>query len=174
MSHTHLKWPGLTSCNTLIIRVDRSDFGIKASPVEYSGKTFIPKQEAHITVLGSDTGTHLRQQFTSNPLTEQQATQAFESTDWSYIKTNDLRHLSRTNSDPGGVDKTEESIVMLLEMDGMAEFYAKLKTFCLIDKDHPVPPPHVTLYTRNCDLGIGVHSESELIKLTCGHVDELA
>ena len=174
MSHAQLNWPGLTSRNTLIIRVDKSDFDIKSTPIEYSGRTLIPKQEAHITLLGSDLGTHLQQLFTDNPLVEQQVRQAFESTDWSYTKTHDLRHLVRENSELTGVDKTEESIIMRLEMGGMAEFYTQLKKLGLIHKDHPVPPPHVTLYTRNCDPGIGVHSESELIKLTCGHVDELA
>lgn len=165
-------WPGLTSRNTLIIRVDRCDFGIKSTPVVYSGRTFFPKREAHITVLGSDLGAHLQQQFTNNRLVERQVKQAFESTDWCYTKTHDLRHLVRENNDLPGLDKTEESIIMLLEMGGMAEFYTKLKRLGLIHNDHPVPPPHVTLYTRNCDLGIGVHSETELIKLTSEHIDK--
>jgi hypothetical protein len=172
MSRTQMSWPDSTSRNTLIIRVDKNDFGIKSTPIEYSGRTFIPKQEAHITVLGSELGTHLRQQFTNNPLVEQQVKLAFESTDWCYTKTHDLRHLARENSELAGEDKTEESIIMLLEMGGMAEFHTKLKKLGLIRHENPVPPPHVTLYTRNCDLGIGVHSESELIKLTCEHVDE--
>jgi len=50
-------------------------------------------------------------------------------------------------------------------MEGMAEFYAQLKILGVINNDHPVPPPHVTLYTRNCDLGIGIHSNAELSKL---------
>ena len=173
MTHAQLNWPGLTSCNTLIIRVDKSDFGIESKPIEYSGRTFIPKQEAHISVLGSDLGTHLQQQFTNNPFAEQQVKQAFENTEWSYIITHDLRHLVRENSELTGIDKTEESIIMLLEMSGMAEFYSKLKTLGLIDKDQPVPPPHITLYTRNCDPGIGVHSESELITLTREYIDKL-
>jgi hypothetical protein len=172
MSFAQLNWPGLTSLDTLIIRVDRSDFGIKSTPIEYSDRTFIPKQEAHITVLGSELGAHLQQQFSKNSLVEQQVKQAFESTDWSYSTTQDLRHLVRKNAELTGMDKTEESIIMRLEMGGMAEFYAKLNKLGLIRKDHPVPPPHVTLYTRNCDLGIGVHSETELIKLTSEHIDK--
>ena len=174
ISHAQLKWPGFTAYNTLIIRVDKSEFGIKSKPIEYSGKAFMPKQEAHITVFGSDLGTHLQQQFTNNPLAEQHVRQAFESTDWCYTKTRDLRHLVRENTDLTGIDKTEETLIMRVEMDGMTEYYTRLKTLGLINKSHPVPPPHVTLYTRNCDLGIGVHSESELIKLTCEHVDKLA
>jgi hypothetical protein len=172
MSFAQLNWPGLTSLNTLIIHVDRNDFGIKSTPIEYSGRTFIPKQEAHITVLGSDLGTHLQQLFTNNSLVEQQVKRAFESTDWSYTKTHDLRHLVRKNAELTGMNNTEESIIMRLKMGGMAEFYAKLKKLGLIRKDQPVPPPHVTLYTRNCDAGIGVHSESELTSLTCELIDQ--
>jgi hypothetical protein len=171
--HAQPIWPGLTSRNTLIIRVDKSDFGIGSTPIRYSGKRFIPKQEAHITVLGSTLGSQLLQQFVNNTFAEQQVRQAFESTDWCYTKTHDLRHLARKNPELTGADKTEESIIMRLEMGGMEEFYTRLKSLGLINKDQPVPPPHVTLYTRNCDLGIGVHSESELIKLTRKHMDKL-
>jgi len=173
LPHAQLKWPGFTCYNTLIISVDKSEFGIQSKPIEYSGKAFIPKQEAHITVFGSELGTHLLQQFINNPLAEQQVKQAFESTDWCYTKTHDRRHLVRENIEPGGIDRTEESIIMRVKMDGIAEFFSRLKTHGLIHNDQPVPPPHVTLYTRNCDLGIGVHSESELIKLTCEYVDNL-
>ena len=51
-------------------------------------------------------------------------------------------------------------------MRGMARFYAKLRERDLIDNALPVPPPHVTLYTFNCDTGIGVPSEAELDALT--------
>jgi hypothetical protein len=166
MSHTQLKWPGFTTYNTLIISVDKHEFGIKSEPVRYSGKTFIPKPEAHITVFGSALGTQLLQLFMNNPQLEQQVRQAFESTDWSYRKTRDWRHLARKNTALTGTNTTEESIIMLIEMEGMAEFYAKLESLDLINAGHPEPPPHVTLYTRNCDLGIGIHSDNELSKLS--------
>ena len=166
MSHAQLKWPGFTAYNTLIIDVDKHEFGIKAEPIEYSGSAFSPKRETHITVLGTELGSHLNQLFMSNPHLEQQVTQAFESTDWSYTKTGDLRHIVRENTELTGMNMTEESIIMLIEIKGMAEFYAQLKILGVINNDHPVPPPHVTLYTRNCDLGIGIHSDVELSKLS--------
>ena len=173
MPGKHLNWPGFTPYNTLIISVDKHDFGIKPESIEYSDKTFAPKQEAHITVLGSEHGLDLLQQFINNPDLEQRVQQAFESTDWSYTKTRDLRHLVRENTERSGKNTTEETIIMLLEMEGMTAFYTQLKTHGLVNKDHPVPPPHVTLYTRNCDLGIGVYSESELSELTCEYIDGL-
>ncbi|MGD8581453.1 MAG: hypothetical protein PVF06_02360 [Gammaproteobacteria bacterium] len=166
-----LKWPGLSGENTLIISVDKQDFAIKPQALQYNGRIFVPKQEAHVTVWGSELGTKLLQQFIQHPELEQKIRMAFENTDWSYQKTSDLRHLARKKAIPGKDDITEETIIMLIKMEGMAVFYSKLKDLGLIGKDHPVPPPHVTLYTRNVDLGIGVDSESELAELSRGHVD---
>ena len=171
MSFQHLKWPGLTEENTLIISVDKEDFGIKPESLQYDCKIFVPKQEAHVTVFGSELGTILLQQFIQHPELEQGVHDAFESTDWSYQKTSDLRHLARTKAGPNADDITEESIIMLIKMEGMSIFYRKLKELGLIDDDYPVPPPHVTLYTRNIDRGIGVDSEKELAELNHGRVD---
>jgi len=162
----HLVWPGISVDNTLIIPVDKSEFGIQTSPLELAGKIFKPKREAHITVFGSSVGTSLLQQIRFKPEIEQQISHAFENTDWSYKKTTDFRHLVRTCTGPYAADTTEESIIILLEMEGMTSFYQSLKALELIDNDLPVPPPHVTLYTFNCDRGIGVPSQNQLVKLT--------
>ena len=168
-----ISWPGLTEVNTLIINVDKKDFGIQKTPLEIAHRLFIPKQETHITIFGSGLGAQLRQQFTLRPELEHEVARAFESTDWSYRKTTKFRHLVKT-SGASTVQTVEESIVMLLNLDGMAVFYDKLKSLELIPDDHPVPPPHVTLYTRNCDTGIGIHSEDELTALTKAHLQKLA
>ena len=116
MSHAQLKWPGFTAYNTLIIDVDKHEFGIKAEPIEYSGSTFIPKREAHITVLGTELGSRLHQLIISNSHIEHQVRQAFESTDWSYTKTGDLRESAGENTELAGMNVTEESIIMLVEI----------------------------------------------------------
>jgi hypothetical protein len=168
-----LMWPGLTTVDTLIIKVDKHDFDIRSKPVEFANKTFIPKQEAHITIFGSSLGTEFIQQFAQQPEKERAVRQAFESTDWSYKKTTDLRHLVRKRSVASSFDIEQESIIMLLVMDGMETFYNKLRSLDLIPGDYPVPSPHVTLYTRNCDQGIGFHSEDELTALTKEHLQKL-
>ena len=166
----HFIWPGISPDSTLIIPVDRNEFGIQASPVELAGKIFKPKREAHITVFGSSVGRALRQQIARKPEIEKQLSLAFENTDWSYKKTTDLRRLARACTGQSAADATEESIIILLEMEGLTSFYENLKTLHLIDSDLPVPPPHVTLYTLNCDKGIGVHSQQELSELTRQHL----
>lgn len=158
-----LKWPGLGPLNTLVISVDRHGFGIGQEPVNYAGKQFQPKQEAHITVLGSTLGSRLSQQFDHDSGIELKVRQAFEDIDWHYKKTSDLHHLVRQQTSDSDV---EESIIMMIRMDGMTVFYQYLMALGLISADYPVPPAHVTLYTRNCDRGIGVHSDAELTELT--------
>ena len=44
----------------------------------------------------------------------------------------------------------------------------------LRDSGLPVPPPHVTLYTYNCDAGIGVHSEDALYEITSERIGKPA
>ena len=162
----YLNWPGISADNTLIIPLNKSEFGIGTFTVELAGKAFKPKQEAHITVFGASVGTALLSQITDKPEIEQQVSSAFENTDWTYKKTIDFRHLVRSCIGPNATGETEESIIILLEMEGMASFYQSLKALDLIDNDLPVPPAHVTLYTFNCDEGIGVHSQKELAELT--------
>jgi hypothetical protein len=171
MLPAQLKWPGLTDKNTLIISVDKQDFGITAETLRYDGRVFLPKQETHITVFGSELGSRLLQQLMQRPALEQKVHEAFESTDWSYRQTPELHHLARNKTTPGKDSSTEETIVMLIEMEGMTIFYSKLRKLGLIGKDRPVPPPHVTLYTRNIDQGIGIDSEKELAELSRGRVD---
>lgn len=163
-------WPGLGPLNTLVISIDRHEFGIGPEPVDYAGKLFLPKQEAHITIFGSALGSRLSQQFDHDSGLEQKVRQAFEYIDWCYEKTSDLRHLVRQQTDDSDI---EESIVMLIRMDGITVFYKRLMALGLISADHPVPPAHVTLYTRNCDRGIGVNSDAELTELTRGTVEHL-
>ena len=161
----HIEWPGLTDENTLIISIDTSEFDLRPEGIEIAGKLFKPKQETHITVLGSTAGSTLSHKITGEPANEEMVRNAFESTDWSYRRTTDLRHLVRTGAE-ADADTSEESIIVLLEMNGMAQFHQQLKLLNFIDSDLPLPPAHVTLYTFNCDGGIGVHSERQLEELT--------
>ena len=166
MSSAHLKWPGLSATSTLVISVDRNRFGILPGPLEFHGRIFKPKQETHITVFGSTTGTAVLRSMQRDPAMENRIIEAFESTDWSWTITGDYRHLARSAKSPASALATEDSIIVLIEMNGMQSFYDMLKVLGVLDRHLPVPPPHVTLYTSNCDTGIGVHSIDELEQLT--------
>ena len=55
---------------------------------------------------------------------------------------------------------------MLIDMPGVTTFYQRLKKPGLIPEVTPIPPAHVTLYTYNCPLGIGVPSNKVLASLS--------
>ena len=162
----HIQWPGFSTSNTLVIPVDKREFNIGPSPLKFAGRVFKPKPETHITVFGSSVGAALLQKISNDPDVERKIILAFEDTDWSYEHTSDLRRLVRESARHGGEEPAEQSIIMLVKMAGLADFYQKLKALGLLDIGHPLPPPHVTLYTYNCDTGIGVHSAEELSSLT--------
>ena len=166
MVDPHPRWPGFSDSLTLIIDVDKSEFNIAAGPIDFDGKAFKPKRETHVTVFGSATTESVMERMRQNPESESALIQAFENTDWSYTITPDYRHLVRPACEYAFTGGTEESIIVLIAMNGMAWFYAELKRLALIDADLPVPPPHVTLYTYHCDVGIGIPSEAELAALT--------
>ena len=123
---------------TLVISVDRHQFGILPGPLEHNGRVFKPKQETHITVFGSTTGAAVRTSVQGD----------------------------------AGITATAAQQHVAFDMKGMKTFYDELKALGVLARDLPVPPPHVTLYTSNCDTGIGVHSEDELERLTRTCLDE--
>jgi hypothetical protein len=166
MFDPYQKWPGFSDNLTLIINVDKSEFGIRHGAIDFDGRPFRPKQETHITVLGTAPVSSLLEKIQQDPGVEGVLIRAFEQTDWSYTVTADYRHLVRPATGGESAGTTEESIIVLVEMEGMARFYAILKKLALVDSDLPVPPPHVTLYTFNCDTGIGVPSDGDLDTLT--------
>ena len=169
MREVHEKWPGFSASHTLIISIDSCEFGLQPDGLVFDEKPFKPKPETHITIFGTAICERLLHRMQLDPATEDRLIQAFEATDWSYTTTDDYRHLARTATDNG--DRTEESIIVLLKMKGISDFYDNLKQQDLIDDETPLPPPHVTLYTYNCDTGIGVPSASELDRLSHSRID---
>ncbi len=169
MLEVYEKWPGFSSSHTLIISVDKDEFGLQPNALKFDDKPFKPKPETHITVFGNAVCETLLMKIQLDPALGDRLIQTFEETDWSYTTTEDYRHLVRVTTD--GSATTEESIIVLLEMKGMEDFYRKLKQMNLIDDETPVPPPHVTLYTCNCDTGIGIPSTSDLETLSRQRID---
>ena len=173
MSNGIIKWPGFSSTSALIIDVDRQMLGIKLEKIRYSDKVFKAKQELHITILGSSLGNMLLDQISRSPDIEHQLHEVFEHIDWTYRTTNEYRHLSREVLDQNNELMTEETIILLVDIRGMRDFYSELKSMKLIPDNQPVPPAHITLYTCNCDKGIGIPDESKLADLTRKHVEPI-
>jgi hypothetical protein len=146
-----LKWPGFNEKRTVIIGLSTKSFCIAEKTIEVYGDAFTPKDELHVTLIGTKPGSIILHEIKQNKTIDKLLEKAFEEIDWSFRLTGPVHILSRKK---GKV--VQKSIVMLIEMHGVAEFYGRLSELDLIAAETPVPPPHVTMYTHNCPPGIAV------------------
>jgi hypothetical protein len=154
-------WPGFNAKGAVIIDLAPASFCLAENAIAIDGEYFEPKDELHVTVIGTELGVVLQEKINSDRTVEMLLAKTFEAIDWSFTQTGPVHLLCRVKD-----AVVEQSIIMLLEMHGVKRFYAQLKTFGLIAVDTPVPPAHVTLYTQNCSYGIGVPSEYVLKRLS--------
>jgi hypothetical protein len=169
-----LIWQRFTEKGTVIIPLSSEGFGISNERVELDGFVFEPKTEVHITIIGTELGQRLQEKVALFPEVEAVIKKAFEETDWSFEKTGPIHLLSRdkekTDVDGRVETVTEKSIILMLDMPGLRFFYSRLRELDLVEDRHPVPPPHVTMYTHKNPVGMGVPSDESLAKLSQGIV----
>ena len=156
-----LKWPGFNAKGNVLIDLEAELFCLAEIPVLVQGEHFSPKDELHVTLIGEKVGLILQNEIRRDPETNKVLERVFEGIDWSFEKTGPVHILSRSNK-----GTLQKSIIMLLNMPGMTALYEQLKSLGLIPYKTPLPPPHVTLYTHNCPLGIGVPSDEVLNTLS--------
>lgn len=156
-----LKWPGFNEKGTVIIELEAEIFCIAKNTINVLGKSFIAKDEFHVTLIGTQAGLIILDKIKYNKAINKLLEKTFESIDWSFKQTGSVNILSRKKG-----RTVQKSIIMLLEMPGVAEFYRQLRTSGLFGPETPVPPAHVTLFTHNCPLGIGVSGDEVLKQLT--------
>ena len=156
-----LSWPGFNKKGTVLIGLSPESFCMAKETINLHGESFIAKDELHVTLIGSKHGSiilaRIKQDKTINKLLKKR----FEEIDWSFKQTGPVHILSRSVE-----EVVESSIIFLIEMPGVTAFYDQLKTLGLIDSKTPLPPPHVTIYTHNCPLGIGVPDDETLNRLS--------
>ena len=156
-----LKWPGFNAKGTVIIELEAETFCIAKNTINVLGKSFIAKDEFHVTLIGTQAGLIILDKIKYNKAINKLLEKTFESIDWSFKQAGSVNILSRKKG-----RALQKSIIMLLEMPGVAEFYRQLRTAGLFGPETPVPPAHVTLFTYNCPLGIGVSGDEVLKQLT--------
>lgn len=153
-----LKWPGFNEEGSVIIELSIDTFCLAKSSVVIADELFDPKDELHVTLIGTELGLMLQRKIKQGQVNEELLQQSFEATDWTFKQTGPLHMLSRTR---GSVNQM--SIILLIAMPGLQTFYHQLKQLGIIDAATPLPPAHITLYTQNCANGIGVANE-EILK----------
>jgi len=152
-----LKWPGFSDDGTVLIELSPETFCLAKHAVDIGGEYFVAKEELHITLVGSKLGSMILNKIKSDRTINNLLKNTFEEINWSYQATDIVHILSRLKD-----GLIEKSIILPLDMPGLAGFYDQLKLHGIIDTVTPIPPAHVTLYTHNCPLGIGVSSYEDL------------
>ena len=157
----HLIWPGFNDNDTVLIDMSNEPFYLPNAAFYINGQHFVRKDELHVTLLGSELGRALRDRQATESDTEDNIKAIFEAIDWSYRQSGPIHQLSRQQG-----DVRQDSFIMLIDMPGMKVFYDALIEKGYIEKDIPLPPAHVTLYTYNIPPGIGVSSRDVLEALS--------
>jgi len=156
-----LQWPGFNDEGTVIIELPQKSIRPEKMSIEVSGKLFTVKDEFHVTLIGTQLGLILLDKIKQDAAVETLLKKTFESIDWTYGQSGPVHMLSRKKG-----RNVQKSIIILIDMPGVTEFYQRVNILGLIDAETPVQPAHITLYTYNCPLGIGVPSDAALKELT--------
>lgn len=165
-----LSWPGFNEMASMIIPLDWSDFIFTPKRVRIEDARFEPKDELHITVISKRVGRTLGKKMSLDPLLAVRVTKKFEAIDWGFEPVGPVHIISRLKEKREDEQATlchEKTIILKLDMPGLADFYEALKTLNLISADTSTPPPHVTLYTLNCPTGISLANNKILDDLSC-------
>jgi hypothetical protein len=155
---------------SMIIPLEWRDFIFPDKRVCIEGEWFEPKGELHVTVISTRAGRILGGKMSQVPMMEAQVRQEFESIDWRFEPAGPVHIISRSKEKPGkepAKRRHEKTITLRLNMPGMTAFHEALKALDLISVDTLIPPPHLTLYTLNCPVGIGLANNKVLDDLTC-------
>jgi hypothetical protein len=164
-----VEWPGFSDKGTVILPVEMNEIVLPKIINHLVKGKFQQKKEFHITLLGKNLGQVVRNKIEQEPGIEKKLRKAFRAIDWSLQLTGPVHLLSRIKPSKrkGRIQAiTQKSLVILIKMQGMGQFYTVLKSLKLIPGEVPVPPPHITLYTHNCPYGIGICSTQLLQELT--------
>ena len=162
-----LPWLGFNDMGSLIIPLAWSDVPFKEKSVYVQGERFEPKDELHVTVIGKKAGSVIQKKILMDPGIESTLRQDFEEIDWSFKLGGVVHLLSREKEKPEqGEAVLEKTVLVRLQMPGMAIFYKRIKSIKLATENMAVPPPHITLYTRNSPSGISVPNDDALEDLT--------
>ncbi|TSC82308.1 MAG: Uncharacterized protein G01um101420_472 [Parcubacteria group bacterium Gr01-1014_20] len=164
---------------TLLLDLDKN----KTDPEKVRGfaeeRGLLEKDEAHVTVIGSDTAEQIMARLGDLPRGEKEEILAkiravVESIDWQFVFKPEYYYIKKEYDDPDPTDSSKiihevrESVIQLAETGNLAEFYAKLKEVTGLELE--VPMPHVTLFTTSTredkrKRGIGIYSERDFDEL---------
>lgn len=157
-------WPGWSPRDTLILPLD--DAPPQAS-IDIDGRRFEPKDELHVTLVGTALGRELRAVLGDR--LESATRPAFEALDWSPRRTGRGALIEKPGLRDDGTRGPVASIIEFVDLPALAHYHRWLGE--LLGRQLPAPPAHVTLYTHACAKGIGVPTPAALRAWRRGMLD---
>lgn len=164
----HVAWPGWTAERTLLLPIPAERWPPPTAPVLLDDIEFQPKSELHVTLVGRAVGQILQGEYGRPGVRTQTVREAFGKVHWHITRTGELLRLEKTELPGRGRGRTIGSIIELVKMPALEEFYSLLSEH--LDRDLTAPPPHVTLYTSGRAQGIAVPDQATLDRLTVREV----
>lgn len=137
---------------TLLLPVPRSRWAPPAGPVTLDGVELHPKEELHVTLIGSMLGSELRRSLAPARL-DREIAALLDRLDWSFTRTGRCLLLRKASLGEGH-RRVAHSVIECIDMPAMADFHQALGK--LLGRQLPIPPAHVTLYVAGRARGIGV------------------
>jgi hypothetical protein len=146
-----------------LLQLRKEDVGVGDAPVDFQGKTFMPKEEVHITVIGSNPGQQLAAAMAEDDALVGKMRAAVADYNWAYELKDEWYHVLR--EDEAG---PAESIIRMARVPQLEPFYRRVEVLAAVHI--PPRPAHVTLYTWNDPDGIGLATWQEFERRVTGPV----
>lgn len=138
-----------------LLELAKADVGLGDRPVTYHSKSFWPKEEVHITIIGGRLAETVACHIQTDPALAERVEQAIITPAWRYRMEDEWYHVVRDDEVARERGKgVAESIVRMAMVPALPGFYRRLEQ--LLDVTIPERPAHVTLYTWNDPRGIGL------------------
>ncbi|MDD2566336.1 MAG: hypothetical protein PHZ26_04585 [Candidatus Gracilibacteria bacterium] len=165
--------------STLLLNIE----SVVSSPenIQYEAKKYglLSKNEFHSTIIGSEIGVKILAHIEHLSIEEKdnifgQIKTLNNSINWGVTLQNEFYFIQKTynylvpGSNGETIPEIRKSIIQIIEIKELIEFYKELNT--LLDTDFEIPFPHITLFTtsnneNNKLRGIGIYSKEQFEEL---------
>ena len=164
--HYHLvervDWPGFSDTGSIILPLSEDLFKSYKHELSLENMDFKIKKEFHITLLSTEIGIALELALQNNPRIYAELEKAYKQINWNNFELGEARLISRLKKASESTVQRQSSLILMVNIPGVDRFYHFLNEVGILHVSIPVPPLHVTLYTHNCDSGIGISDFDKL------------
>ncbi len=150
-----------TKKHALVLNIPAALWAPPTRAVEIDGETFAPKDELHVTLMGSALFDEMHAQLSLR--VRRRLLAEARTWQWRIDRTGELHLLEHFDPSTPGAASTR-SIVETIELVGAEDFYRLHEQHS--GRQLPRPPAHVTLYTLRDATGIGVPDAGTLRRLS--------